>query len=114
VARPTLHVATICTGDTCRSPIAEVVLKHFVATDPLLKVHVVVTSAGTARWHFCSPMDPRARAALDRSGLMLPGTSATSASAAYSALQSQRSAPCSTFILLIAPGTHRVRQRPVA
>ena len=83
MARPTLHVATICTGNICRSPMAEVVLKHFVAADPLLRDHIVVTSAGTARWHVGSPMDPRARAALDRAGLSLPGSIATYADTAY-------------------------------
>jgi protein-tyrosine phosphatase len=76
-------VATICTGNICRSPMAEVVLQHLVTADPLLRDHVVVTSAGTARWHVGSPMDPRARAALDRAGLSLPGSVATYADAAY-------------------------------
>jgi protein-tyrosine phosphatase len=62
---------------------AEVVLQHCVAADPLLKDRVVVTSAGTARWHVGSQMDPRARAALDRAGLSLPGSIATFADAAY-------------------------------
>jgi protein-tyrosine-phosphatase len=74
VSRPSLHVATICTGNICRSPMAEVVLKHLIAEDSLLKDHVVVTSAGTARWHVGSPMGPRARAALDRAGYPLPGS----------------------------------------
>jgi protein-tyrosine phosphatase len=76
-------VSTICTGNICRSPMAEVVLKHLVADDSLLKDHVIVTSAGTARWHVGSPMDPRARAALDRVGLLLPGSIAAYADTAY-------------------------------
>jgi len=47
---------------------AEVVLRHLIAEDHLLKDQVSVTSAGTANWHVGSPMDPRARAALDRAG----------------------------------------------
>jgi protein-tyrosine phosphatase len=62
---------------------AEVLLKHLVASDTLLKDHVIVTSAGTARWHVGGPMDPRARAALDRAGLSLPGSIAAYADAAY-------------------------------
>ena len=63
-----IRVAVICTGNICRSPMAEVVLRHMVDGDPLLTSHVLVTSAGTANWHVGSAMDPRARAALDRAG----------------------------------------------
>ncbi len=68
------HVATICTGNICRSPMAEVVLKHLVAEDPWLEDRVSVSSAGTARWHVGDAMDSRARAALDRAGYHLPGS----------------------------------------
>jgi protein-tyrosine phosphatase len=71
---PKFQVATICTGNICRSPMAEVLLTHLVAEDPLLSQLVTVTSAGTARWHVGDPMDPRARRALDRAGYHLPGT----------------------------------------
>jgi protein-tyrosine phosphatase len=79
----TLHVATICTGNICRSPMAEIVLRHLVAADPILDGHVDVTSAGTALWHVDSPMDPRARAALDRAGYDLPGTLGAFANGTY-------------------------------
>jgi protein-tyrosine phosphatase len=59
----------ICTGNICRSPMAEVVLAHLVASDDVLRGRVEVTSAGTANWHVGRPMDPRARRALDRAGL---------------------------------------------
>jgi len=59
----------ICTGNICRSPMAEVALAHLVACDDELRGRVEVTSAGTANWHVGSPMDPRARRALDRAGL---------------------------------------------
>lgn len=62
---------------------AEVVLKHLVARDPLLKDHVIITSAGTANWHVESPMDPRARAALHRAGYDLPGSLGVFADTAY-------------------------------
>jgi protein-tyrosine phosphatase len=77
VPQPQLRVATICTGNICRSPMAEVVLKHLVADDPYLAGHVLVTSAGTARWHVGSTMDPRAREALDRAGYGLEGSRGT-------------------------------------
>ena len=70
---PKFRVATICTGNICRSPMAEVLLRHLVAEDPSLSERVSVTSAGTARWHVGDPMDPRARRALDRAGYHLPG-----------------------------------------
>ena len=78
-----IHVATICTGNICRSPMAEVLLRHLVAEDALLKDHVNVTSAGTANWHVGSPMDPRARAALDRAGYRAAGSLGTFADTAY-------------------------------
>lgn len=78
-----IYVATICTGNICRSPMAEVVLQHLVAEDDLLKDHVNVTSAGTANWHVGSPMDPRARAALDRAGYLAAGSLGAYADTAY-------------------------------
>jgi protein-tyrosine phosphatase len=83
VSRPHLRVATICTGNICRSPMAEVVLKHLVAEDPDLDGHVGVTSAGTARWHVGSAMDQRARGALDRAGYSLDGSPGAYASADF-------------------------------
>lgn len=66
---------------------AEVLLKHLVAHDATLNGHVLVTSAGTARWHVGSPMDPRARRALDRAGYRHPGSPARFADAGYLARQ---------------------------
>jgi protein-tyrosine phosphatase len=80
-------VAAVCTGNICRSPMAEVLLKHLVADDANLRGHVIVTSAGTARWHVGSPMDPRARRALDRAGYRLAGTPARFADSDYVAAQ---------------------------
>lgn len=78
-----LRVAMICTGNICRSPMAEVVLKHFVDANPSLRSCVEVTSAGTANWHVGSPMDERARRALDRAGFNGEGSLAAFASRAY-------------------------------
>ena len=63
-----MKVAMICTGNICRSPIGEVVLAHAVSRDPSLASRVVVTSAGTARWHVGEAMDHRAASALRRAG----------------------------------------------
>ncbi|WP_395726888.1 low molecular weight protein-tyrosine-phosphatase [Nakamurella sp.] len=45
-----LHVCVVCTGNICRSPIGEQVLRRAVE-DAGLADQVVVTSAGTGNWH---------------------------------------------------------------
>ncbi len=80
---PPLHVGVICTGNICRSPMGEVALTQLVRTTPELRTMVVVSSAGTARWHEGAPMDPRARRALDRAGFTGPGTNAAFADTSY-------------------------------
>jgi len=83
VTSQTLNVAVICTGNICRSPMAEVALRDLIAKDDLLASRVNVTSAGTANWHVGSEMDERARAALDRAGLTQEGTLGQFASGDY-------------------------------
>jgi protein-tyrosine phosphatase len=78
-----LRLAFVCTGNICRSPMAEVAVAHLVARDDRVRGRIEVTSAGTARWHVGSPMDPRARAALDRAGFTDPGTLAAYADGRY-------------------------------
>lgn len=76
-----MKVAVICTGNICRSPMGEILLREAVVNEPDLVDHVFVTSAGTAHWHVNKPMDPRAAAALRRAGLpddASPGIFATS------------------------------------
>lgn len=73
----------ICTGNICRSPIAEVVVRHLVQADPSIDGQVEVTSAGTANWHVGKPMDDRARRALDRAGFTGAGTLGQFASGDY-------------------------------
>ena len=82
-SRVMVRVATICTGNICRSPMAEVVLAHLVSQQPALAGQVVVSSAGTAAWHVGRAMDARARRALDRAGFSGPGTLAAWASPDY-------------------------------
>ena len=72
-----------CTGNICRSPMAEVVLAHLVDADPSLRGRVEVTSAGTANWHVGAAMDPRDRDALDRAGFSREGSPAAFADRAY-------------------------------
>ncbi|ABL84014.1 MULTISPECIES: low molecular weight protein-tyrosine-phosphatase [unclassified Nocardioides] len=61
------HVAVVCLGNICRSPMAQVVLTERVA-DAGLADRVTVSSAGTGDWHVGDPMDRRAAATLTRSG----------------------------------------------
>jgi low molecular weight protein-tyrosine phosphatase len=81
-----LRVVVVCTGNICRSPMAEVVLRALcsmieVADGRRLVELVDVESAGTANWHAGDAMDPRARAALDAAGYAGPGTVAVQVTA---------------------------------
>jgi protein-tyrosine phosphatase len=60
------RVEIVCTGNICRSPIGEVVLRAKLAEAGI--DDVVVTSSGTGGWHVGDPMDPRAAAVLRRRG----------------------------------------------
>ena len=66
-ADPRLHVSVICTGNICRSPIGEQMLRAAIA-DAGLEDAVRVTSAGTGSWHVGYPADRQAQAALRRAG----------------------------------------------
>jgi protein-tyrosine phosphatase len=66
--RAAYRVCFVCTGNICRSPMAEVVLRAMAADSPGLSERLVVSSAGTGNWHQGEPMDPRARQALETAG----------------------------------------------
>ncbi|CAB4875166.1 unannotated protein [freshwater metagenome] len=76
-----MKVAVICTGNICRSPMGEILLREAIADIPDMAQRVEVTSAGTANWHIDKPMDPRAAAALQRAGLPTDATLGAFASA---------------------------------
>ena len=57
--QPTLHVTFVCTGNICRSPMAEKMFAHQLAGRGLTE-RVRVTSAGTAGWHADAGADERA------------------------------------------------------
>lgn len=76
------QVGIVCTGNICRSPIGEVVLKDLLAREGLGDL-VNVTSAGTAGWHVGEEMDPRAQNALRRAGFHGSATLAQLADSAY-------------------------------
>lgn len=59
------RVTFVCTGNICRSPMAEWVLRHRVEEEGL---DVEVDSSGTGGWHVGDEADARTVAALDRAG----------------------------------------------
>jgi protein-tyrosine phosphatase len=64
---PCLHVVFVCTGNICRSPIAEKVFVRELEQAGLAEA-VHVSSAGTGNWHVGSPADERAAAVLRAGG----------------------------------------------
>ncbi|RYV51890.1 low molecular weight phosphotyrosine protein phosphatase [Pengzhenrongella frigida] len=65
------RVMTVCTGNICRSPMAEVVLRdRFEAAG--LGERVVVDSTGISAEEHGNPIDPRARAVLAARGYPVP------------------------------------------
>ena len=69
------RVMTVCTGNICRSPIAEAVLRdRFEAAG--LGERVVVDSAGTSAEELGNPIDPRAAAVLREAGYPVPAATA--------------------------------------
>jgi protein-tyrosine phosphatase len=61
------HIVFVCTGNICRSPMAELVFRARL-DDAGLGDAVRVTSAGTGSWHVGEPADKRARATLKAHG----------------------------------------------
>jgi protein-tyrosine phosphatase len=62
-----LSVCFVCTGNICRSPMAEAVFADLLRKESLAD-RVQVSSAGTAPWNVGNPADPRAAEALRRAG----------------------------------------------
>jgi protein-tyrosine phosphatase len=65
-----IRVVFVCTGNICRSPSAEAVLRKLVA-DADLSDQVQVSSAGTGGWHVGDEADPRSLRALQARGYEL-------------------------------------------
>lgn len=61
------RVCVVCSGNICRSPMAEYVLRQ-AFDDAGLGDGVAVDSAGTGAWHLGDGADPRALAALHAAG----------------------------------------------
>ena len=64
---PRLHITFVCTGNICRSPMAEKMFAHQI-TQRGLHDAVRVTSAGTAGWHIGKCADERANRVLRAHG----------------------------------------------
>jgi protein-tyrosine phosphatase len=65
--KPALHVTFVCTGNICRSPMAEKVFADQLRRRGLGDA-VRVTSAGTGNWHVGSCADDRAAGVLSAHG----------------------------------------------
>lgn len=65
--RAELHVTFVCTGNICRSPMAEKMFAHQLKQRGLAD-KVRVTSAGTGNWHVGSCADERANRVLRAHG----------------------------------------------
>jgi protein-tyrosine phosphatase len=61
------HIVFVCSGNICRSPMAELVFQAGLDDSGLTDV-VRVSSAGTGGWHEGEPADKRARATLKAHG----------------------------------------------
>lgn len=73
LAEPPYRVVFVCTGNICRSPMAEVVTRAAADVTTLgdgtvLGSHLHLRSAGTGPWHEGEPMYPMALEALVRAG----------------------------------------------
>lgn len=64
-----MHVCFVCTGNICRSPMAEMVLREHLRRQGL-QDQVKVTSAGTGGWHVGDGADYRAAAVLAECGYL--------------------------------------------
>jgi protein-tyrosine phosphatase len=67
-----VRVLFVCSGNICRSPTAEAVMRHLV-DDAGLADEIEVDGAGTGAWHIGEAPDERATAAAAQRGITLTG-----------------------------------------
>lgn len=65
-------VMTVCTGNICRSPMAEIILRKFFEDRGLGADKVVVQSSGVSDEEFGNPIDRRAQKVLRERGYEVP------------------------------------------
>ncbi|MGP7959352.1 low molecular weight protein-tyrosine-phosphatase [Sanguibacter sp. A247] len=70
-----LRIMTVCTGNICRSPMAQIVLQHRLDAAGL-GAHVTVDSTGISDEEHGRPLDRRARTALVTRGYAVPAHAA--------------------------------------
>ena len=66
------NVMTVCTGNICRSPMAEVILRKFFQDRGLDEDQVRVESSGVSDEEFGNPIDRRAQKVLRERGYEVP------------------------------------------
>lgn len=66
-APPVFRICFVCTGNICRSPMAEAIFRSIVAAKGFSS-QISVTSAATGDWHVGEGADPRTIAALHTHG----------------------------------------------
>lgn len=67
-----MRISFVCLGNICRSPTAEAVMRHLVASHGLDGV-VVIESAGTGGWNVGNPPDARSSEEAGRRGIAMAG-----------------------------------------
>lgn len=65
--QPVFRICFVCTGNICRSPMAEIIMREFVSRRGLDDA-IHLSSAGTGEWHVGEKADPRTQSALKRAG----------------------------------------------
>ena len=66
---PAVRVLMVCTGNICRSPMAEIILRSTAAATPVAP-RLIVDSAGTHAYHVGEGADRRAQSALREAGYL--------------------------------------------
>ncbi len=70
-SRIPFRVLFVCTGNICRSPLAEALFAHYVREDGL-GGRFEADSAGLEGWHVGDPADPRTRRVAEGHGVPVP------------------------------------------